>query len=44
MGARGGTQTEQTVTFMIGYEKLLMEEKSVLCLVGEQFDKTPSIL
>jgi len=33
LGAGGGTQAEQTAAIMIGYEKLLMEEKSDLCLV-----------
>ena len=33
LGAGGGTQAEQTASIMIGYEKLLMNEKSDLCLV-----------
>ncbi|MDD4527580.1 MAG: UDP-N-acetylglucosamine 2-epimerase (non-hydrolyzing) [Candidatus Margulisbacteria bacterium] len=33
LGAGGGTQAEQTATIMIGYEKLLLEEKPDLCLV-----------
>jgi UDP-N-acetylglucosamine 2-epimerase (non-hydrolysing) len=33
LGAGGGTQAEQTAAIMIGYEKLLLEEKSDLCLV-----------
>ena len=33
LGAGGGTQAEQTAAIMIGYEKLLMESKSDLCLV-----------
>ena len=33
LGAGGGTQAEQTAAIMIGYEKLLIEEKSDLCLV-----------
>jgi UDP-N-acetylglucosamine 2-epimerase (non-hydrolysing) len=33
LGAGGGTQAEQTASIMIGYEKLLMEDKSDLCLV-----------
>jgi len=33
LGAGGGTQAEQTAAIMIGYEKLLMEAKSDLCLV-----------
>lgn len=33
LGAGGGTQAEQTASIMIGYEKLLVERKSDLCLV-----------
>lgn len=33
LGAGGGTQAEQTAAIMIGYEKLLMDEKADLCLV-----------
>lgn len=33
LGAGGGTQAEQTAAIMIGYEKLLMEEKCDLCIV-----------
>lgn len=33
LGAGGGTQAEQTAAIMIGYEKLLMEKPSNLCLV-----------
>lgn len=33
LGAGGGTQAEQTASIMIGYEKLLMQELSDLCLV-----------
>lgn len=33
IGAGGGTQAEQTATIMIGYEKLLLQEKPDLCLV-----------
>ncbi len=33
LGAGGGTQAEQTAAIMIGYEKLLTEKKSDLCLV-----------
>ncbi|RYE48829.1 MAG: UDP-N-acetylglucosamine 2-epimerase (non-hydrolyzing), partial [Sphingobacteriales bacterium] len=33
LGAGGGTQAEQTAAIMVGYEKLLMEKKSDLCLV-----------
>ena len=32
-GAGGGTQAEQTAAIMIGYERLLLEDKSDLCLV-----------
>lgn len=33
LGAGGGTQAEQTAAIMVGYEKLLMESPSDLCLV-----------
>ena len=33
LGAGGGTQAEQAGKIMIGYEKLLLEDKSDLCLV-----------
>lgn len=33
LGAGGGTQAEQTAAIMVGYEKLLLSEKSDLCLV-----------
>ncbi len=33
LGAGGGTQAEQTAAIMIGYERLLLLEKSDLCLV-----------
>lgn len=33
LGAGGGTQAEQTAAIMIGYEKLLLQEKADLCLV-----------
>lgn len=33
LGAGGGTQAEQTAAIMVGYEKLLLEEKPNLCLV-----------
>lgn len=33
LGAGGGTQAEQTAAIMIGYEKVLMADKSDLCLV-----------
>lgn len=33
LGAGGGTQAEQTANIMVGYEKLLLQKKSNLCLV-----------
>jgi UDP-N-acetylglucosamine 2-epimerase (non-hydrolysing) len=33
LGAGGGTQAEQTAAIMIAYERLLLEDKSDLCLV-----------
>lgn len=33
LGAGGGTQAEQTAAIMIGYEKVLMDKKSDLCMV-----------
>jgi UDP-N-acetylglucosamine 2-epimerase (non-hydrolysing) len=33
LGAGGGTQAEQTASIMIGYEKLLLTDRSNLCLV-----------
>jgi UDP-N-acetylglucosamine 2-epimerase (non-hydrolysing) len=33
LGAGGGTQAEQTAAIMIGYEKLLLSERTDLCLV-----------
>ncbi len=33
LGAGGGSQAEQTASIMVGYEKLLIFEKSDLCLV-----------
>lgn len=33
LGAGGGTQAEQTATIMTGYENLLMEDPSDLCVV-----------
>jgi UDP-N-acetylglucosamine 2-epimerase (non-hydrolysing) len=33
LGAGGGTQAEQTAAIMVGYEKLLLENPSNLCLV-----------
>lgn len=40
LGAGGGTQSEQTAAIMIGYEKLLMTEKSDLCLVVGDVNST----
>lgn len=33
LGAGGGSQAEQTAAIMLGYEKVLLKEKSNLCLV-----------
>lgn len=33
LGAGGGTQAQQTASIMIGYEELLMKERTDLCLV-----------
>lgn len=33
LGAGGGTQAEQTAAIMIGYEKLLLQESTDMCLV-----------
>lgn len=33
LGAGGGTQAEQTASIMVGYEKILLEKKSDLCVV-----------
>ncbi len=33
LGAGGGTQAEQTANIMVGYEKILLEKPSDLCLV-----------
>ena len=33
LGAGGGTQAEQTAAIMIGYEKVLQQERSDLCMV-----------
>lgn len=33
LNAGGGTQAELTASIMIGYEKVLIDEKSDLCLV-----------
>ena len=40
LGAGGGSQSEQTAAIMIGYEKLLMEEKADLCLVVGDVNST----
>lgn len=40
LGAGGGTQSEQTAAIMIGYEKLLLEEKPDLCLVVGDVNST----
>ncbi len=40
LGAGGGTQSEQTAAIMIGYEKLLMEVKTDLCLVVGDVNST----
>jgi UDP-N-acetylglucosamine 2-epimerase (non-hydrolysing) len=40
LGAGGGSQSEQTAAIMIGYEKLLMTEKSDLCLVVGDVNST----
>ena len=40
LGAGGGTQSEQTAAIMVGYEKLLMEEKTDLCLVVGDVNST----
>lgn len=42
LGAGGGTQAEQTAVIMIGYEKLLLESKSDLCLVVGDVTSTMS--
>ena len=33
LGAGGGTQAQQTASIMIGYEEVLLKEKTDLCLV-----------
>ena len=33
LGAGGGTQAEQTASIMVGYEKVLLEKKPLICLV-----------
>lgn len=40
LGAGGGTQAEQTAAIMIGYEKLLMERSSDLCIVVGDVNST----
>jgi UDP-N-acetylglucosamine 2-epimerase (non-hydrolysing) len=40
LGAGGGSQSEQTAAIMIGYEKLLLENKSDLCLVVGDVNST----
>ena len=40
LGAGGGSQSEQTAAIMIGYEKLLMEEKIDLCMVVGDVNST----
>jgi UDP-N-acetylglucosamine 2-epimerase (non-hydrolysing) len=40
LGAGGGSQSEQTAAIMIGYEKLLLEDKSDLCLVVGDVNST----
>ncbi len=40
LGAGGGSQSEQTAAIMVGYEKLLMTEKSDLCLVVGDVNST----
>jgi UDP-N-acetylglucosamine 2-epimerase (non-hydrolysing) len=40
LGAGGGTQSEQTAAIMIGYEKLLIDEKADLCLVVGDVNST----
>lgn len=42
LGAGGGTQAEQTSSIMIGYEKLLIYDKSDLCLVVGDVTSTMS--
>ncbi len=39
-GAGGGTQAEQTAAIMIGYEKLLFNKKSSMCLVVGDVNST----
>ena len=40
LGAGGGTQAEQTAAIMMGYEKVLMEKPSDLCLVVGDVNST----
>jgi UDP-N-acetylglucosamine 2-epimerase (non-hydrolysing) len=40
LGAGGGSQSEQTAAIMIGYEKLLLTEKTDLCLVVGDVNST----
>jgi len=40
LGAGGGSQSEQTAAIMIGYEKLLTEEKADLCMVVGDVNST----
>lgn len=40
LGAGGGSQSEQTAAIMVGYEKLLLEEKSDLCVVVGDVNST----
>lgn len=40
LGAGGGSQSEQTAAIMIGYERLLLTEKSSLCLVVGDVNST----
>ena len=42
LGAGGGTQAEQTAAIMIGYEKLLLSDRSDLCLVVGDVTSTMS--
>ena len=40
LGSGGGTQSEQTASIMIGYEKLLFKEKCNLCIVVGDVNST----
>lgn len=40
LGAGGGTQAEQTAAIMVGYEKVLMDKPSDLCLVVGDVNST----